>query len=446
VIEIAKAIGTMIAALHGTSVVQSGPMTLEQAISAAETNAFAVRLQQSVIEKSHQKVNEARGSLGPQISFGANYTRYDQQIEASFGAGQSVVIQPIDTKSANATLQLPIDISGNRSRLLHASQASKRSADLTLQGSYNDTRLIVRQAYFNVLRAQALIDVDQKALADAQGRLDQGQKQFDQQQVARLDVTRYQAQVAQSNSDLISAKDNLTLANYAFNQALARPIETSVTLVDITDLPEVKPGEQELVTAAQAKRPEVLAAQQNLKALALITRATEQGMNPTLNFQLQYSRSIDPQGLTASPETTTGTLLLNIPIFDSGITRAKVKEARQDELQAKIALEQTKLQISQDVRSAIANLASAKARLVNATEQVRLAAEVFRLAKVRQDAGAGTYYEVIDAESQLTLARNGQVSARYDYLTSYSQLQRAVGSDDVAAAVESMNKTPKGGK
>jgi len=446
-IEIAKTLGAVIAAIHGGSVAQNGPLTLDQAVAIAQNNAFAVRIQESMIEKNRQKVNEARGNLGPQISLGANYTRFDQEITTSFGPGTPpVILQPISTQSANATLALPIDISGNKVRLLHASEATKRASDLTLKATYNDTRLNVRQAYFAVLRAQAQIDVDQKALTDAQGRLDQGQKQFDQQQVARLDVTRYKAQVAQATADLIAAKDSLTLANYSFNLALARPIEIPVSLVDVTDLPDVKPSEEDLVKTAQSARPEVLSALQNLRALAYITRATEQGMNPTLSFQLQYSRTIDPQGFTAFPETTTGAFVLNIPIFDSGLTRARVKEARQDEVQAKIGLDQTKLQISQEVRNAIANLTSAKARLDNAEEQVKLATEVFRLAQVRQDAGAGTYYEVIDAESQLTLARNGLVSARYDYLTSYSQLQRAIGADDLTDAVNRMNRAPKGGK
>lgn len=437
----------MIAALHGNVVIQNGPLTLDEAVHIAERNAFAVQLQQSMIEKNRQQVNEARGNLGPQVSLGANYTRFDQQIEASFGPGTPpVILQPIDEKTINGTLNWQLDISGNKTRLLHANEHEKKSADLTLGASYNDTRLNVRQAYFAVLRAQAQIDVANKALQDAQGRLDQGQKQFDQQQVARLDVTRYKAAVAQSTSDLLSAKDSLVIADYAFNQSLARPIETAVQLVDITDLPTITESEADLVHAAQAKRPEVLSARENLMALALITRATEQGMNPTLNFELQYIRTVDPEAFTQYPEQTVGTLVLTIPIFDSGVTRSKVKEARQDEVQAKIRLEQTELQISQDVRAAVANTASAKARLDNAVSQLALAEEVFRLAGVKQDAGAGTYYEVIDAESQLTQARNGVVSARYDYLTSYSQLQRAIGSDDPGAAVASLIKTPKGGK
>src|SRR5471030_1925009 len=236
-IELAKAIGAIVAAMNGTAVLQNGPMTIDQAVAVAENNAFAVQIQKSVIEKNRQRVNEARSNLGPQISLGANYTRFDQEISASFGPGASVILQPIDNKTVNGTLTLPIDISGNKNRLLASSKATKKASDISLNATYSDTRLSVRQAYYAVLRAKALIDVDQKALADAQGRLDQGQKQFDQQQVVRLDVTRYKAQVAQANSDLITAKDNLVLANYAFNLALARPIETVVNLVDVTELP-----------------------------------------------------------------------------------------------------------------------------------------------------------------------------------------------------------------
>ena len=446
-IEIIRAIGAFVVALQGTPAADGAPLTLDQAITLAENHAFAVRIQQSVVEKNRQKINESKATLGPDLSLGGTYLRYDREVTASFGPGtEPVVIQPIDSKTANATLTLPLDIAGNRVRLLHASEASKRSSSQTLKATYNDTRLNVRQAYFAVLRAKALIDVDEKALADAKGRLDQGQKQFDQQQVARLDVTRYQAQVAQATSDLIAAKDNLTLANYAFNYVLARPIELPVALADISDLPSLDSAEDVLVKTAQAKRPEILASIENLRALGLITRATESGMNPSLSLQVQYQRTIDPQGFSAVPGETTGTLMLNIPVFDSGSTRAKVKEARQDEVQAKLNFEQTRLLISQDVRNAVANLGSAKARLDSAIQQVKLSEEVFRLAKVRQDAGAGTYYEVIDAESQLTQARNGEVSARYDYLTSYSQLQRAVGADDIAAAVADYSKAPKGGK
>ncbi len=446
-IGIASTIGATLAAMHGGIASQGDVLTIDEAVRIAESNAFAVRIQKSVIEKNRQKVAEARGNLGPQISFGSTYIRYDKELTTSFGPGTPpVTIQPIDNKTANLTMTWPLDIAGNRTRLMKASEAIKRASDLALHGTYSDTKLNVRQAYISVLRTQAITVVDEQALTDAKERLDQAQKQFDQQQVAKLDVTRFQAQVAQAQSDLIAANDNLTLAKYTLNLALARPIETQVKVADINVMPSVPNSETNLVKSAQEGRPEVVSAKQTIQALSLITRATESGMNPSLNLQVQYQRTIDAQGFSSRSQSTTGTLLLNIPIFDSGVTRARVRQARQDEVQAKISLEQTELNISQEVRNAIANLTSAKARLANANEQVKLAEEVYRLAKVKQDAGAGTYYEVVDAESQLTLARNGRVSARYDYLNSFSQLQRAVGQDDVESAANNAGTPPTGGK
>ena len=446
-IGIGSTLGILAAALQGGASASSGPITIDQAVKIAETNAFAVRLQKSVIEKNRLKVQEAKGNLGPQLSLGANYTRYDQALTTSFGAGSPpVVIQPIDSKVATATLALPIDIAGNRGRLLQASSLTRQASEISLQGTYNDTKLSVRQAYINVLRTGAQVHVAELSLMDATERLDQAQKQFDQAQVAKLDVNRFQAQVAQSRSDLIAAKDALTLAKYSLNLSLARPIESSVEAIDIDHLPAMDLEAGQLVEAAQGKRSEVIAATTNLKALKLITRATEAGLNPSLNLQVQYQTTIDAQGFSSRSHSTTGNLILNIPIFDSGVTRSKVKEARQDEVQARISLDQTKLSISQEVRNAVANLTSAKARLQSADEQVKLAEEVYRLAKVKQDAGTGTYYEVVDAETQLTQARNGQIGARYDYLNSYSQLQRAVGQDDLAGAVSNLNSAQQGKK
>ena len=120
---------------------------------------------------------------------------------------------------------------------------------------------------------------------------------------------------------------------------------------------------------------------------------------------------------------------LSLPIFDGGAIRARVGEARQNEVQARIRSRADRAHgVSQDVRNAGANLRGARARLDNATRQVALAEEVYRIAQVRQAAGAGTYVETVDAQTTLTTARQNYVRARYDVLTAYSQLQRAVGS------------------
>jgi outer membrane protein TolC len=128
---------------------------------------------------------------------------------------------------------------------------------------------------------------------------------------------------------------------------------------------------------------------------------------------------------------TVGVAAITWPIFDSGITRARVKEARQDEAQNQIGIDQLSLGISLQVRSAVKNLQNAADRLKLAQEQVGVAEEAFRLSNVRHDAGEGILLEVIDAQTDLTQARVGEVSARYDYLSAFADLQQAIGVDQV---------------
>ena len=337
-----------------------------------------------------------------------------------------------DNVAYGLILSVPIDLSGALHANLRSTQAVQRSQQQNVFASINDARLNARTAFLNVLRAKAAVDVQEKSLANARAQAEQARLQLAQVQIAKIDVDRLNAQVAQRESDLVDAQNQYQLAVYTLNFTLARPIATPVDAVDVTTLPDTPPDVDALDAAAQAGRPETRAAREIVDAQAQIRRAAEHLNVPNLNLTLSQQRFGGGFGFTNQRNVTSVGVNLSVPIYDGGNIRARVGQARQDEQQALIRLAEAELTVSQDVRNAIANLRSARARLENATRQVALAEEVFRIAQVRQAAGAGTYVEVVDAETTLTTARNGFVRARYDVLTAYSQLQRAVGNDQLA--------------
>jgi outer membrane protein len=410
----------------------SGPLTIDEAVQIAERNAFAVRIQNTTVEKERQAIALALSALGPQIGLTTTLTQAGQETLASFGPGTApVVISPFQTGTEGLAITLPIDISGNLGRLVAASKATYDSAKRTLEASLNDARLNARTAYITVLRDKALVVVAEEAVKDAKNRLNQSELELAQKQVAKIDVDRLDAQVAQSTSDLLNANNTLALAKDSFNQTLARPIETPVELVELEQAPTVPQDVDAITKRAQSERPEARSLVDQVQALAFIRRAQEAGMNPSMSLGLNYGRNLNTSLLAGNPNSISATLGITVPLFDSGATRARVRGARQDESSAKIQLQQAQLSISVDVRSAVTNMLSAQARLNNAQRQLTLAQEVYRLAQVRQDAGEGTYIDVVDAESSLEQARNGVVSAKYDYLLAYSQLQHGVGNDRV---------------
>lgn len=422
-------IAAAIAAAQGGS---GTPLTLDEAVNIAERNAFSIRLQQSAVEKNRQVLAENKGQLGPKVSITGTYTRYDKEVTSSFGPGQTVILQPIDQKLITAALQLPIDISGNIGRIVNASKASLLASEQTLVATQNDVKLNVRRSYLSVLRAEDQVGVAQAAVTEAEERLKNARAEVAAGTKANIDVVRIEAELAQAQSNLLTAQNAVTLSKQSLNNAMGRPIETDFDTVHIEGLPAApKANANDIDKQAQGTRPEAKALLKTQEALAYIRRAAERGMNPTLNLGINYQRNPDASGFSSRDQSTTGTLTLNIPVFDSGITRAQVKQARQDEEQAKIQLEQVRLGISLEVRQALTNLINAAARLEVADRQLKAAEENYRIAKIRLQAGEGITLEITDALQQLTQARTGQVAARYDYWTAYSELQRAVGTDDL---------------
>lgn len=406
-----------------------GTLTLDEALSIAYQNSYSVKTALSKLEKTRQQLNEAKGHFGPQVSLGATDTIYTPPIQTFGPTGPSEA----DAKQGTATIALPVDISGLINLGLRAAKASVAAAQDSVDAAKLDLKRDVRRSYFSLLQAEEVVRVDKQALASAQQRLKDTDAQFRAGTAAKVDVLRAQVQVSSAQIDLSTAIRNVALAKQSLNNTLSRPIETDFEPAPIASVPTMTQSAATLNAIAQKVRPDLNSLRENANVLALVTKAQEGGLKPSLSLSTTFSRNFNPTEGTRVSQTV-GVIALTWPVFDSGITRSKVKEARQDEEQLKISIQQLGLGISLEVRSALTNINTASERLKLAEEQVTVAEEAFRLSNVRRDAGEGILVEVIDAQTDLTRARVALVSARYDYLAAYADLQRAVGIDQIQEA------------
>lgn len=437
----------MISLINGACLLLAGAqsgqpaMTLDDAIKVATLNAFSLKIAGANTEKLRQQINEVKGMWGPQLVAAGQYNRFESATVVNFG-GQQVVVSPIESKAATFTLSFPVDIMGNLRRGVRAAGLAFHASEDTYHAQLSDLKLSVRESFFKVLQAQELVKVSQDALTGARERLENVRKQFAVGTVAKVDVMQFETAAAQAQSDLIAAQNGLDLAKSAFNNALGRPIETPVELVGMQGMPSQDRATEDLVQIATKGRPEVHAMLNQVAALRYVRETEERGMQPSLGLAFVETQNINPT-FGEQKESFVSAVSLSVPIFDSGVTRARVKEARQDEVVAKTQYDELKLGIALEVRQALTNLTNAKTRYDVAKHQVEFAAESYRLAKLRQDAGEGISLEVIDAQTADTQAKAALVTATYDYLTAYSQLQRAIGTDDVATAPVAATKGTK---
>ena len=411
---------------------QQGKLSMDEALRIAVENSFSLKISASNVEKTRQKIKEAKGTVGPKLTAQGTYTRFDQASTANIG-GNTVTVSPIDQKQAQLVFSMPLDLTGVIGRGISAARASEQASLSSYEATKNDVRLTVKNAYFGVLQTMAFVDVQKEALTRAETQLKNARIEFEKGSKAKVDVLRFETFVSQAKADLITAENSLSLAKSAFNNALGRPIETPFELEDVVAMAQPEWTEEGLVAASMANRSEIKAIQYQVSALENIQRAQEGGLKPSLSVSATHTRNIDAQGFSARDSSTTGVLSIAFPLFDSGITRAKVNQARQDVVQAKTPLDQITLGISLEVRQAISSLINAKARLDVAEKQVTLAQETYDIAALRDKVGEGIALQVIDAQTELTRARTGLVTARYDYLKAFAALQRAIGADDLQA-------------
>ena len=344
--------------------------------------------------------------------------------------------------------------------------------------------LDVKSAFYDVLRAQALVAVATENLQNSLDRLDDANKRYRAGVVARFDVLRAQTDVLNAQQSLISGRSQVSLAIANLNNAIGLDINTPLRVAEqgaITEPPGIAPPqptapppapaanapnpdaqasnakagepaptrpqipdvrfdslnlgpEYDAVSReAQQIRPEILEADANIAAARKGIALARRSQLPTLGVTVGGLYTPNAAGFAPRTTTAQAVVSLSLPLFDGGVSRARVQEARADVATAETNRRQTVDLVALEVRSAYLQLVQARDRVAVANQALALAQEAFRLARVRYNAGVAAQsglsplLEVSDAQAALTQAENNRVNALYDYNNSRARHDKAAG-------------------
>jgi outer membrane protein TolC len=104
-----------------------------------------------------------------------------------------------------------------------------------------------------------------------------------------------------------------------------------------------------------------------------------------------------------------------------------VVQAQARTRQAELELEDTRRLIELDVRKAWSKNLEARELIESQQQNVDVALESLRQARVRFQAGGSTQLDVLSSQTALTEARTNELQARADLCQSESELRRAMG-------------------
>jgi outer membrane protein len=401
-------------------------LTLAQAETTALANQPRMLAAQLRARSSAERVGEVRAGYLPTVAFNATGVRV-ADTGTSTAAGNITTSAISDRFAYGGNLAQLITDFGKTSALVGSARAiAEAQADVaTLTRA--QVRLNVREAYYQVLGAEAVLRAARAAL-DNRALISRQLSALAQSELrSTLDVNF--AKVLESEAELAVVRAESVVAQSRSRLATAMGQQTRVTAA-LTDVPAaadaLPPTPDGLLAQGLMQRADLGAAQSQQKAAAEFATAEKRLNYPTLNV-LGTAGQIPFHDHTLHDNYAAAGFNLNIPIFNGGAYRARQKEAEFEVGARARDVDEMRLEVTEQVRDSWYRADEAY-RSLDVTERLVAQSELaLQLAKDRYDAGLGSIVELNEAQLNETSAEITAADATYSYLIRRVELDFAAG-------------------
>ncbi len=340
-----------------------------------------------------------------------------------------------DTKGISVTINyLLYDFGGREADVENSKQllvAANATRDEILQGVF----LSAVQSYYTLLSARASVESYKIAEAAASKSLDAAQVRYKAGTATQAD--RLQAQTALSQTVLNRIRAEGDAANAQGTLANIMGFDASQPF-ELASEPESKPDEVaeqgigKLIEKARQSRPDLLAAEAQIKASEAQLAAAKAAGLPSVNLSSSLARAETTTNAISSTryDNSIG-IRIDVPWF-SGFKDTYRNRAAQAQLEGKVA-ERDRLanQVALEVWQAYQALLTNSQALRAADDLVASADQSEKMALGRYKAGVGSILDTLTAQSTLASAHQQRVSALYNFQASKFALAQAIGQLDL---------------
>ncbi|MGQ0384852.1 MAG: TolC family outer membrane protein [Gammaproteobacteria bacterium] len=385
---------------------------------------------------------QALAALLPQIDASGRYDEEETEFDGAFVSPTGIQAQVRDSDGDTTAWQVQLRQSVFRWQnwaALRRADAESAQAEADYQVAQQDLILRASEAYFNVLAAQDTLEAAQAAHDAIARQLEQSEKRFEVGLIAVTDVQEAKAAFDSATAALIQAKRNLATTGERLREL------TGDTFDELS-----KPGETMPLSAPNPANPEEwvrLAMEQNAQLISsrLAAEVSRHGVSselgghlPSVDLVVTRSDSDESATITGSQagdvdnqfEGTTVSLQVTVPIFSSGATASRVRQAEFRHIAARERLERTARETERETRDAYLGVNSEMSRVQSLKQAVESANTALQATEAGYEVGTRTSVDVLDARRRLFEAQTNYARSRYDYLLNVLRLRLAAGTLD----------------
>jgi len=407
--------------------------TLEWALVQAYQNNPSLNAQRAALRATDENVPQALSGYRPKLSITAN-GGYDYASTLSHSVSQAVFpntvsytnfAEPYEQRGIGATATETLYNGSQTANRTRQAESQVMGARETLRVTEQQVLLDASTSYMNLLRDQAILDLNRRNVEVLTEQLKQTRDRFNVGEVTRTDVAQAESRLAAGRSALLGAQSNYVTSEANYRRVIGIDPGRLAPGTPVDRLsPPTLPG---AISQGETQSPSVGAAMYGVDIAELAVKISEGALYPNLGLAASASRNWDP--LYNVNKQTAASLVgtLTVPIYQGGAEYSAIRQSKETVGQQRLNLDINRDQARATVVQSWGQLDATKAQIEATTAQVN-AAEI-ALNGVREEARVGqrTTLDVLNAQQELVNARVALVTAQHDRVVASYTLLAAVG-------------------
>jgi len=313
---------------------------------------------------------------------------------------------------------------------------SVKSADQAVRAAQNNLYNVEQSvfleastAYLDYVRDSAIVELQKNNEKLLKKRLDETQQRFKVGEVTRTDVSQAKARYSQAKSDRIASEGTLEASKAVYIKIIGSAPDNLEEPEAIRNfLPE---NYESALNTALANNYSIRQAKHLYNSKGYEVYANSGALLPQLSFDASASKTKSENDNKLIGDNTSDNvewgLNLSIPLYNSGESRAKIRQSKHQKWQAQEIIQETERYVRASVSSAWEYMKSNESKINAIKDQVE--ANKIALDGVQKEEALGnrTILDVLDAYQELLNSNVNEVTARRDYYVSAMQLLLSMG-------------------
>ncbi len=405
-------------------------LSLEDSIKIAIDNNLKIKISQARIDQANYQKEVTKTNFLPKLSSSFNYTYLGDNKPISFNPlFPSFKVTDDNLYTVSFKVTQPVFTGWKIETAYQVAKESFEKTKIDYETEIQNLVLDVKKAYFNVLKAQRLLETSLKYRESLQNHLKDARKMFEMGLVTKLDILKTEVALKDAETKITESENFLNLARSNFNFVLNRPLDYNFIIQDILEQQEVENDYQWWLTTAMKQRSEIKSFEKVLLIYDKNIKIEKSNLYPQVYFFFNYNieRGTQTSRNDWNDNWNTG-ISLSYDIWNWGETQKKIKKAEKSKQEIEKQFELVKNSIEIEVKNAYLNFLSTKKKIEQAKKQIESAKENLRVARLLYNEGMATTTDVIDATTTLIQANNSFFNYLYEYQISCAELEKAAGT------------------